>query len=187
MTIEHNKGAVERSTAPFYLPRFPSICQTDIRYAYFFLIRRISSRIIFSVDLSLAKTELSPCSGIGIAHLPLLVAGLCESAPSPEVAACEASASFHVVGHELEYIFIVAVAGFCGRSWSETEPIAGIAEFFHDERFLDFLADLQVAVDVVAGVLTRALHVFPERVFFGPAPVVRPQVDVAIVDVGIRA
>lgn len=152
-----------------------------------FLADHLQRRLVFGKDRVESLLLLSGIAGIGIAHLPLLVAGLCESAPSPEVAACEASASFHVVGHELEYILIVAVAGFCGRSWSETEPVAGIAEFFHDERFLDFLADLQVAVDVVAGVLTRALHVFPERVFFGPAPVVRPQVDVAIVDVGIIA
>ena len=70
--------------------------------------------------------------GVGIPHLPLLMARPGFPTPSPEVAAGEASAPTGIVGHKLEDIFIIGVAPHRGRARTEAHAVAGIAKLLHE-------------------------------------------------------
>ncbi len=123
--------------------------------------------------------------GIVVAHLPLLVLRLGKSTPAPEVAASEVSTLFGIVGNEREDILVVAVAPVRRGVEGKLEAVAGIAELLHHQRFVQRVADGQVLVDVRLGVLTGLWQVLDERVGLGPTPVVGPQVDIAVVDIGV--
>ena len=121
--------------------------------------------------------------GIGVAHLPLLVLGLCETAPTPEVTTGELTTTLGIVGNEGEHIFIIAVTTLGGGTDGKLEAITRITELLHDERLVQTVAYGKMLVNVFLRVLTGYGQMLDKGVGLCPSPVVGPQMHVAIVDI----
>ena len=119
--------------------------------------------------------------GIVVAYLPLLVLRTGKTAPPPEVAAGKESALLGIVSHQREDIAVVAVASCGGTACREREAVARITELLHHERLAQTLTNGQMLVNILLGILAGTRQVFNQRIRLRPAPVVRPQVDVAVV------
>ena len=125
--------------------------------------------------------------GVGIAYLPQLMARTGLSTPSPEVATGEEPALARIAGNKLEDISIIGIAALRRRTRAEAHAIAGIAKLLHDERLAQVLADGEMTIDIVLSVGAGTWQVFDERVGLGPAPIVRPQMHIAVVDILVGA
>ena len=75
--------------------------------------------------------------GIVVAHLPLLVLGLCKATPAPEVAAGKLASLLGIVGDKGEDVLIVAVTTRGWGSEGKLEAITRLAKLLHDKGFLE--------------------------------------------------
>ena len=120
---------------------------------------------------------------IVVARQPLLVLRIGKAAPRPEVATRKLASLFGIVSHKREDILIIAVATLGAHSLVELEAIARIAKLLHHKRFAKTVAYLKMTVDILKRVVAGCRQIFDKAVGARPAPVIRPDMDVAIVDV----
>ena len=124
-------------------------------------------------------------AGIIISYLPLLVLRLGKTTPAPEVATGKITTRGGIVANKTEDILIITITTFCSRRRREGETVTRIAELFHRQRLTDATANSKMFINILLGVLAGYAQIFQQMVFSCPTPVVRPQMDIAIIHITV--
>ena len=80
-------------------------------------------------------------------------------------------------------MLVISVTCSGRRALRKLEVVAREAELLHNHRFAVLCSNSKMLVDVFVGILDRYRKICLEGLFTHPAPVVRPDMDVHVVDV----
>ena len=106
-----------------------------------------------------------------------------QASPSPEVQSCEQASFPRRLRYACKYVSVVCVTGCRRSTLSELEVIARETELFKHHRLSVFRRQGKVLVDISVCVFDRCREICLEGVLAYPTPVIRPNVDIHVVDV----
>ena len=138
---------------------------------------------IAQIDSVQALPFLERISAEVITFLPIVVGGLGQAAPCPEIASQQdvcLSGGFQDPGED---IAVDGIAAAGGSFAAERETIPGIAELFDDHFLAEAAGSFEMAVDITPDLGYGLLRSIRNVIFLHPTPVIRPYVDGDVIDV----
>ena len=108
-----------------------------------------------------------------------------KTAPCPEVASGKESAALTVLADEVEYITVIFIAGSGRCLFGEAETVTGKTEFLQNDRLAVLPGNDHVVIYILLSIFLGTRKKFLQAVRLHPTPVVRPDVDIQIIDVGV--
>ena len=128
---------------------------------------------------------LSRIAAVIVSRLPVQVCLrlTCKASPAPEVQSCEKTVLVCRLHDASEHMSVIFVTRCRRRALSKLEIIARESEFLEHDRLSILLSEGKMLVDVLIGIGYGLRKISLEGVFAHPAPVVRPDMDVQVIDV----
>ena len=130
---------------------------------------------------------LSRISGVIISLFPIDMVGILfsKTTPCPKVTSGKKSTVLPVLTNQIKYILIIFITNFCRSTFRKTKTVTRETKFFKYHRLLIFLRNHHVIINIFLRILLSSRKKFFQTISFYPSPIIRPNMDIQIVNIRI--
>ena len=143
------------------------------------------SRLVRGINGIQALLLLSRISAIIISRLPIYVGCrlLGKSAPAPEIQSRKQATFFRRLYDSLQHMLIVCISAGCRSSFCKLEAITRETELLKHYRLAVSCRNFQMSIDICISIGYSLIEICCKCLFANPAPVVRPDMNIHIIDI----